>query len=88
MLGSFSTPSNELQGVFIKYFSILLNNYKYIFKFPREFGGNPIPVAMGRELCGYRCGSAKITPRETHVHHYMGRSRVIVSGGRQGIARE
>ena len=40
MLRSFSTPSNELQGVFIKYFSILLNNYKYIFKFPHEFGGN------------------------------------------------
>ena len=62
-------PLEWTSRVFIKYFSILLNNYKYIFKFPREFGGNPVPVAMWREFCRYGCRSAKITLWETHVHH-------------------
>jgi len=29
-------------------------------------------VVAGREFCGYGCGAAENSPRDTHVHHYSG----------------
>ena len=68
----FLAPRSSFEGCSLMFYIIL--NYYCIYliqciKSPREYCGNPIPVYAGREFGGYRCGSAKNTPRDTRVHH-------------------